>query len=436
MQFLRKNDLITKKQFGFIGGRSTILQLLNVLDTWTEILDRGGYVDVIYCDFQKAFDTVPHNRLLEVLVYYGIKDPVLSWIRDFLSHRCQQVAVNGKLSSLFEVTSGVPQGSVLGPLLFIIFINIMVEKAETENLYLYADDLKLFNEVNEGDDVENLQYSLDRLYDWTQFSLLKFHPDKCKVMRLKPPRSIGLPITTNYGIDDVRLEIVTKEKDLGIIFDHTLSFEEHITAKVNKANSLMGMLRRSFTYMDKYMFKQLFISIVRPHLEYGAPVWNPHLKRLINLVENVQRRATKLIPCMKNLSYKKRLKSLDLPTLKYRRYRGDMIETYKMAHEVYNKEACQFLTFERSNASGHDLRGHNLKLSNSRYRGDTRKFSFSCRVSQQWNNLPDNVVNAPSLNAFKNRLDNLWKIEDIMYCPDIDLHENTSSRQTQYVALA
>ena len=194
--------------------------------------------------------------------------------------------------------------------------------------------------------------------------------------------------------------------------------------KVNKANQLVGMLRRTFVYLDKNTFKQLFVSIVRPHLEYGAPIWNPHSKKLITLVENVQRRATKLLPGMENLSYKERLKSLDLPTLQYRRYRGDMIEVYKLTHELYDERITQGLLSYRS-ADSYNLRGHNYVIRGEKCKKDLKKFSFKNRIINQWNNLPAKLVNASTLNMFKNGLDKIWKHEDVMYNIDIDLFDKT-----------
>ena len=167
---MRENGLISRNQFGFLSGRSTVLQLLKVIDSWTEILDRGGCVDVIYCDFMKAFDTVPHPRLINVLEYYGIDDPILSWINDFLTDRRQKIVVNGVASKWHQVTSGIPQGSVLGPVLFVVYINTMVEESGVSDVYLYADDTKIFNEIHCQQDIDDLQQDLNRLFNWTKES--------------------------------------------------------------------------------------------------------------------------------------------------------------------------------------------------------------------------------------------------------------------------
>ena len=223
------------------------------MDKLTEILDNGGVIDTIYCDFMKAFDTVPHQQLIEVLMHYGLEDPILARIKDFISFRKQQVYVNGCKSKYFDVISGVPQGSVIGPAIFIIFINMLVDKSGKSELFVYADDLKIFKEA--------LQQDLDRLYDWTQYSFLRFHPDKCVVMRhMISLRNTG--IKSFYNMDKTRLKIVKYEKDLGILFNDDLSFDEHIAAKVKKATSLAGLIRRSFTHLDINMFRTLFTAII------------------------------------------------------------------------------------------------------------------------------------------------------------------------------
>jgi hypothetical protein len=348
---MKLNGLISKKQFGFLSGRSTVLQLLQVIDKWTDILDRGGCVDVIYCDFMKAFDTVPHRRLIAVLQYYGIDDPALSWIQDFLSERKQKVMVCGESSPWYNVLSGIPQGSVLGPVLFVIYINTMVEQDFKSDLYMYADDTKIFKEVRNQSDTGDLQQDINKLYEWTHKSLLRFHPEKCVVMRLGHNQT-NLDIA--YFMDGKRLSSSTQEKDLGLIIDSRLSFEQHIASKINKANSIVGLIRRSFQFLDKAMFRQLFIANVRPHLEYADAIWNPFLKKHVTAVENVQRRATKMVPGLGNLTYEARLRTLNLPTLAYRRYRGDMIEMFKLTHGLYDEQVISdFLDIQPSRARGH-----------------------------------------------------------------------------------
>ena len=433
LKYLKANVILSEKQFGFLGGRSTTLQLLKIMDEWTKIIDGGGIIDVIFCDFKKAFDTVPHRRLLLVLHHYGIKEPLMSWIEDFLKDRKQQVSVDGCKSQVFDVLSGVPQGSVLGPLLFIMYINVMIDKSGDANLFLYADDLKLYREIKSGEDCVTLQRDVDRLYDWTRYSLLEFHPDKCEALRLGPKKKTENLPNCYYAINDTRLKIVGKVKDLGIKFDAVLSFEDHIHDKVNKANALAGMIRRNFEYLDEEMFKMLFVAIVRPHLEYGASIWNPDSKYLTNLIENVQRRATRMLPGMRDLSYKERLKRINLPTLEYRRYRGEMIEMFKLSHNMYDGAVSEgFLQFSQVEDRPYNLRRHAFTLAKVKFNTKVRQRSFQCRVVDGWNNLPTRVVEAPSLNAFKNRLDDLWKYNDLMFDNNCDLREVTSSRSTRY----
>ena len=238
--------LFTKRQYGFISVRSTSLQLLEVLDKWTEALDNGHYVDCIYMDFQKAFDKVPHKRLLEKIKSYGIVGPTLNWIEDFLLNRSQKVMVNGAGSESENVTSGIPQGSVLGPILFVIYINDLPDTVESDS-YLFADDTKIFRISKGKDDKETLQDDLTKLEEWSDKRLFKFHPEKCKHMKISKSKNEE---TNTYKLLGQDIETVTQEKDIGFIIDSELTFENHLCEKVTKATSIFAAIRRTFRYLD------------------------------------------------------------------------------------------------------------------------------------------------------------------------------------------
>jgi ribonuclease P/MRP protein subunit RPP40 len=390
ISFMRKHQLFTDKQFGFMSGRSTALQLLHVLESWTEALDNGDTVDCVYMDFQKAFDTVPHNRLVSKLISYGIKGETLRWVKDFLSGRKQQVMVNGKTSNWADVTSGIPQGSV----------------------YLFADDTKIYSIIKSPEDIATLQTDLDHLNDWSNKWLLKFHPEKCKLMHIGSTHS---EIDYGYQLQGTTLERVAEEKDIGVVIDECLSFDKHISEKVKKATSMFAMIRRTFRFLDEKLFIPLYKSLVRTHLDYASSVWSPHKVKHIEQIEAVQRRATKQIPGFKDLSYADRLKKLQLPTLSYRRKRGDMIEIYKMVSGKYDMGDSKMIKMWKDTTERSSARGNSLKLFPQRANSSIRKHSFIVRSCPLWNDLPDHVVTAKTMNSFKNRLDNYWDCQDIKY---------------------
>jgi hypothetical protein len=326
MGHLDRNNLLTDAQYGFRNRRSTVLQLLKVLDHWTELLDEGKCLDVLYLDFSKAFDTVPHKRLLHKLEAYGIKGNMLNWITYFLTARRQQVSVNGILSSWIEVLSGIPQGSVLGPLLFILYINDLPDLIGSFTV-LFADDTKVYSTVNTEDQHRGLQEDLNKLINWSDRWQLSFNADKCKVLHYG-----GANQQYEYTMGEAVVKKDHEEKDLGVLFSTDLKFSRHIAAAANKGNRVVGAIRRSFRSMDKQMFMQLYKSLVRGHLEYANTVWAPIKLADVDHLEKVQRRATKLVPEIRNMTYPQRLRELKLPSLVYRRARGDMIETYKLLH--------------------------------------------------------------------------------------------------------
>ena len=395
ISFMKNEELFSNRQYGFISGRSTQLQLLEVLDKWTEALDEGHSIDCVYMDYAKAFDTVPHKRLLYKLSKYGINPKAVSWIENFLGNRTQQVIDQGEESSWKPVTSGIPQGSELGPLLFVIFINDLPD-CVTSEAYLFADDTKIFRVIANEEDRGELQKDLNRLDIWSKDWLLKFHPQKCKFMTIGKDEK-----NTNYTLKDQKLQKVMEEKDIGVTIDDQLEFESHISEKINKANKMFGLLGRSFNCLDIKTFTCLYKTMVRTHLDYASSVWSPYKIKHIEMIENVQRRCTRQLPYLKDLSYPERLKKLNLPTLAYRRLRGDMIETYKIIKGIYDKESASFLKMWTDIAQRDIGRGHSMRLYLQRSIKPVRKNSFGVRIVNIWNNLPENVVNSPNVNTFK-----------------------------------
>ena len=402
MEHLLSNKLISPKQFGFISGRLTTLQLLKYLDQCIEKISDGEVVDSIYLDFAKAFDSVPHRRMISKLHSYGIKGYILDWIKDFVRTRTQVVKVNGKNSSAVPLLSGIPQGSVLGPILFIIYINDLLDNISSNEL-LFADDTKIFAGIKSREDAETLQADINNLEKWSQTWLLSFNPKKCHVLTLG--KFDNIRHTKRYTMYASEIEHVFDEKDLGITIDSELKFEDHISLKLKKANNMVGLIRRSFSHLRCDLFKQLYISFVRPHLEYAQAVWSSHLRKHINMIENAQMRATKLLDGMGNLNYAERLKKLDLPTLVYRRARGDMIEIYKHFHTYDGEMPSSFQPRNRPSRK-HDFQLYQRTQKDGK-RGVQSNFLYY-RSSKIWNELPKEVTHAKSMNMFKNALDRYW----------------------------
>ena len=219
--------------------------------------------------------------------------------------RTQRVLVNGHPSASGKVTSGIPQGSVLGPLLFVIYINDLPDAVDSF-AYLFADDTKLFSKITKEEDVISLQRDLNILQDWSANWLLNFHPDKCKLLTIGARKTHSQYYLVSKCVK-YDLECVSSMKDLGVTIDSHLNFEAHIHEKINKANQMMGMIRRAFTFIDEDMFLCLFKAFVRPQLEYANAVWNPYKAKDINAIENVQRRATKLIPSLQKFQVSNRI---------------------------------------------------------------------------------------------------------------------------------
>ncbi|MCG8626996.1 MAG: hypothetical protein MJE68_33970 [Proteobacteria bacterium] len=331
-------------------------------------------------------------------------------MKAFLSSRTQQVIVNGESSQCKDVTSGIPQGSVLGPLLFVIFINDLPTQVKSD-IFLFADDMKIFQTIKSMDDRETLQEDINIMLDWADKWQLEFHPDKCVSMSINNKGEH----TRTYKMRDTILKLVDQEKDIGVVVDKQLKFESHIYEKINKANSMMGLIHRSFIHLDEDMFKKLFKALVHPHLEYANSVWHPTKIKDITAIENVQQRATKYLPTLKNLTYEECLRKLGLPTLQFRRLRGDLIETYKLMTGKYDDAVSNIMPKHQESTTSQLTRGHIYKLFQQRAEKSIRQNFLSIRIVSEWNSLPSKIVESPNLKIFKRRLDQYSIQHDLKY---------------------
>ena len=307
-----------------------------------------------------------------------------------------------KNSEWGNVTSGVPQGSVLGPLLFIIYINDL-ESGISSDISKFADDTKIGKKVTNVDDARMLQEDLDRLYEWSEKWQMQFNVDKCSIMSVG--RSNG-PV--DYKINDNNLGRSYSERDLGVQVSSNLRPREQCNAARNRANRILGFISRCVTNRSSEVILRLYLALVRPHLDYAAQFWSPYYRKDINSLEAVQRRMTKMIQGLSNLPYKARLKHLKLHSLERRRARGDLIEVFKWVKGINKGDINQVLEFSNQGIT----RNNGYKLEKLRFRTDIGKFWFSNRVVNDWNGLSRHVVGAETLSSFKKRLDKSMDGED------------------------
>ena len=290
MEHLTAEQLLHCDQHGFRPKRSCSSQLLEVLEDWSSSIELSEPVDALYLDFKKAFDAVPHLRLLQKLESYGISGRLKRWIASFLQDRRQRVVVRGSYSPWTPVTSGVPQGSVLGPLLFIMYINDLPE-AISCSAKIFADDTKIYCRVSQDSGCAEIQRDLEAVASWSNKWQLPFNVKKCKSLHIgsQNPRH-------TYEMGGVKLDQTLLEKDLGIHIDSELKFRKQAATAASKGNQLLALIKRSFMCINTITLPLLFKTLVRPHLEYGNLIWGPFNCADQKLIERVQRRATKLVP--------------------------------------------------------------------------------------------------------------------------------------------
>ena len=398
MVYLVENNLISKEQHGFINNKSCITNLLETLDLITQAFGEDYSIDILFLDFAKAFDSVSHVKLLTKLFGLGFESFILNWCKAFLSNRKQRVVLGEFISEWLNVTSGVPQGSVLGPLLFVIFINDLSKKI-IKDTKLYADDTKVISINRSQDDIKLLQEDINTLVKWSKEWLIKFNESKCKVMYFgkQNPKH-------EYRMNNSLLSETTIEKDLGIYISNNLEWDHHINTAVGKANKKLGLIKNSFDYLDETALILLYKALVRPHLEYGASIWSPYWKKDILKLESVQHRATK-IESLRGKTYEKRLRILDLPLLEERKRRGDLIQMYKISK---GKDIVNFHHPPKKFDNQQSTRRNNCRIRRQITNSRIRHHYFTNRVSTDWNCLSQEIIDKDNINSFKNSIDKLF----------------------------
>ena len=284
---------LSPAQFGFIPGRSCIQQLLTTLSILLTTLytpHQYSDTDIIFLDFKKAFDQVPHEELLIKLWNMGVTGSLWSWFCSYLSQRLQAVCIDGAVSSFLPVTSGVPWGSMLGPLLFIVYINDLPNCTTFSSTYLFADDSKCIGKVTSSNDSALLLHSL---HNWSSRWNLSFNTAKCKLMHFS---HATVSVASEYNIDNTPVEHVNQHRDLGIILSTDLSWKHHYNHMISRAYKTLHFVRCITSSQHSPKTKLLlYITLVRSKICYCSQIWRPHLMKDIKAFEQIQQRATKYI---------------------------------------------------------------------------------------------------------------------------------------------
>lgn len=396
MCHLQSSDFFSTSQFGFLPKRDCQLQLIKCLHDWCSSLDVSVPVDCIYLDLKKAFDSVDHEILLTKLSKLNLSVYLLNWIRSWLYNRTQFIRYNNSDSRTINVPSGVPQGSILGPLLFVIFINDLPNIVKHSQIMLFADDCKLYRKISSINDHFLLVSDLYNVSQWCKRNRLSVNLSKCAVMHFGSNNS-----TFDYYIDNTVLATVTCYRDLGILINNKLSFDDHIKDIIRRASIRCSVIRRSFKIKNQNLQLLMFKSFVLPLLEYASCSFNSIGFTLSEKLESVQRKFTRYILCHNDfhLSYTERLVKFNLFSLSDRRLVNDMVQMFRLVKSLVSFDMAQLnLSFNTVN------RGHNYKLHMLGSNTDLMRKFFTCRSILIFNSLNSNTLKVHTVKSFRNSL--------------------------------
>ena len=407
VEHLEGNNLFTNKQHGFRKGRSCLTQLLQHFDYVLNNYLDNSETDVIYLDYAKAFDKVDHTLLLKKVKAYGIQGELYTWIEQFLLNRSQIVVVDGKHSRPMPVISGVPQGTVLGPILFLMYINDLEKYIQDCKISSFADDTRIGRKISTLDDCKLIQDDLDRVIQWSLDNNMELHEDKFELLCYRTPASKILSDALPF-MDDVThyttpngttIEKQALVRDLGVNMSEDFSWSPQINIMVDKANQVAAWVLGVFKNRSKEVMLQLFKSLIRSRVEYCCPLWNPTKIADIQSLESVQRQFTRRILGLKHTNYWDRLKILKISSLQRRRERYTIIHMWKIYQKICPND--MEIQFTENARLGVKVALPSLPKKSTAAAISTYDNSFAVKAGKLWNTLPKEVNCQVTLTSFK-----------------------------------
>ena len=400
--YLSVNSLLSKFQHGFRPKHSTVTALIQMCDEWLENMDNGKINGVVFLDIKKAFDSINHRVLLNKMnEQFGIFGSELKWFESYLMNRVQQCSINGKLSDKKRINCGVPQGSILGPLLFLLYINDLPDCLRSTASCMYADDTQIFSSSYDANElVVKLNSDLAHVFEWMKE---KRHPSKCKMMFVGSTHNLNkLGCEEPIMVNAKPIPRISTQMCLGVKLDENLNWDSHITLICKKVSAAIGVMRRMKPFVPMHTLESVYKSLVQPYFDYCSPLWDTCGKLLRDKLQKFQSRAARVVT---GANYESRsadvLNSLSWDTLENRRSGAKSVLMYKILNDHTAPALRGSFVGREMDQTNYNLRNTATDLTLPKPKREFFKKSFKYSGALHWNQLPNEAKLASSLHSFR-----------------------------------